>query len=152
MATRNETRTRTRPSTELELAVAETHFRRGRFQLAEATLSTYRAESADVGRLHLLSLLALGRTEEARQHAERARAHEPRAALVLLTCDLLEGRASDLEVDLPPSQAEAFFHSCVDAVLRGVRGELRERMVAVLPALDAYFPSVARCVPHPAPC
>ena len=95
-------------------------------------------------RLHALSLLALGRTAQARRWAEAALGRDPRAALVVLTCDLLEGRASDLEVDLPPAQAEAFLRRCVEAVMRGTRAELRERLCAALPALDGCFPALAR--------
>ncbi len=86
------------------------------------------------------AMMAAGDVIGARALATSLAVELPQAALGVLSCDLLEGRNSDLQIDLDPEEAWLALAGWVEVLWRSGRRDLRERFVLRAEAVRETFP------------
>jgi len=87
-----------------------------------------------------LARLAEGEVEGARALARALAPSLPEAALLVLLCDLCEGSASDLSIDLERDEAERALRRMAAALSRSARPEVRVRLAGASQAVAQEFP------------
>ena len=87
-----------------------------------------------------LARLAQGEVAQAREIAHRLARSLPEAGLVELLCDLCEGRASDLAIDLERDEAERALRHMAAALSRSAGPEVRARIAGASQAVAGEFP------------
>ena len=129
-------------SPELHEAVGEGALLSGDLAAAVAALAKAAGEPP-AGRVAVrlaVAQLARGDLVAARALSRRLAAEVPEAALVELLCDLVEGRDSDLSVDLEPEEVEKALRSQVAVLAVAARPSVRSALLRGAPAVAGVFP------------
>jgi tetratricopeptide (TPR) repeat protein len=128
-------------STELHAAVGEVAMLAGDLELALGALATAAGEPPAGAAALLLAqaLLASGDAACARGVASGVVRAQPEAALVILLCDLVEGRDSELELELEREEADRALRRCLAAVRAAGRPEVLDALRRSAPALAPIF-------------
>ncbi len=129
-------------SPELQEAVGEGALLAGDLQAALPALARAAGEPP-AGRVAVrlaVAQLARGDLLAARAIARGIAAEVPEAALVELLCDLVEGRDSDLTVDLEPDEVERALRGQVGALAVAALPAVRTALLRGAPAVAGIFP------------
>lgn len=135
-------------SVELTAALGDEALAAGELERAVAAL-THAAGLCDDAWVHERlgqALLAMGEPTRARAAARLALRDRPAAGLGVLLCDLLEGRDTELELELSYPQASQALRRWVDALCVPRGGAVLEQLAAVASGAEALFPWLSEYV------